>query len=144
MSVNPSMLRVDTSNYDRYTRPTPPKVGFFKKLGRTLGKVVGFAAPIGAAVTAIALPGVGLPIAAGLYGLGNFSQDQVARSQAKDQAAMANQPANPPVVMPGFFQDSLDAGQAATSFMAPKSMEADIGNVIMHRESMHQEAIQSL
>lgn len=141
MTLDPSMLRVDSSNYDRYAIPEPKKVGFFKKLGRTMGKVLSFTAPIGAAVTAIALPGVGLPIAAGLYGLGQFSRDQVIRSQAKEQAELANQPANLPITMPGFFGEAMGAGDAATNFIAPQSLENYISPVIINRQGAQQDAI---
>lgn len=128
------MVRVDFSRADKYIYPEAPKTTFFQKLGRGLGKFMNFAGPIGAAVTAIALPGIGLPIAAGIYGMTRFSQDQLAKSDMKRQIDVASQPQPTNIQMPGFFeQGPLQAGGAATNFMAPSSMEPSIGRVIIER-----------
>ena len=93
-----------------------------------------WAGPIGAAVTASALPGAGLPIAAGIYGMSRFSQDKVAQSYQKDQIAMANQPQPQNITMPGFFAATPpDAGSVTTDFIAPRSFDANISDVIMNR-----------
>lgn len=140
-NMGPTNLRVDYSRADQYIYPDAPQLTFFQKLGRGVGKFMTFAGPIGAAVTAIALPGIGLPIAAGLYGLGRLSQDQLYKAQIKDQITMANQPQPTNIQLPGLFENSLDAGAVATNFMAPSSMTPGINDVVIRRNNAHQEAI---
>lgn len=141
-NMNPSMVRVDYSRADRYIYPEPPKLTFWQKLGRGLGKFMSFAGPIGAAVTAIALPGIGLPIAAGLYGLGRFSQDQLYKANVKDQIAAASQPQPVNISLPGLFEVApLQAGDAATEFIAPSSLEPRISDVVIERNAAQQQEI---
>ena len=142
-NINFSPLRLDYSRSDKYIYPDPPQLTFMQKLGRGLGKFVSWAGPIGAAVTAIALPGIGLPIAGGIYGLTKVARDQLAKSQTRDQIAMANQQGTA-VTLPGLFETSFQAGDEATSFMAPSSFHSDISQVVIERSSAHQEAIQSM
>ncbi|MBX7149081.1 hypothetical protein K1X76_08335 [bacterium] len=132
--TGPSYLRMDYSRADKYVYPEPPKLTFWQKLGRGVGKFMSWAGPIGAAVTAVALPGVGLPLAAGIYGLSRYSQDKVAQSYQKDQIAMANQPMPQNITMPGLFASTPpSAGSITTDFIAPRSFDANISDVIMNR-----------
>lgn len=141
-NMSPTKMRLDYSRADRYVYPEPPKLSFWQKLGRGMGKFMTFAGPVGAAVTAIALPGIGLPIAAGLYGLGRLSQDQLYKAQMKDQIAMANQPQVTSITLPGLFERGpLDAGAQATDFMIQSSLEPQAQDVVIQRNAAQQEAI---
>lgn len=142
-NINSGMVRIDYSRADRYVYPAPPKLTFMQKLGRGLGRFMSFAGPIGAAVTAIALPGIGLPIAAGIYGLGNVAQHETNKAYAKDAAALAAQPQPGPLSLPGLFQPSADAGGLATDFIAPSSLQPDISNVIINRNSAQESELQN-
>lgn len=138
--INDAMLRVDYGRVDQYTRPEPPKRTFFQKLGGFFGGLLKFAAPI----TAIALPGIGLPLAAGMYGLGGLTQNAVRRSEMKAQIAQAAQPQPTQITLPGFFDTApLDAGEKATEFMAPGSMAPAIGDVVIERNQAHQSELQN-
>ncbi len=133
-NIQQSMLRVDYARADKYIYPEAPKQSFMQKLGRGLGKFMNFAGPIGAAVTAIALPGIGLPIAAGIYGMTRFSQDQMAKSDMKRSIDVANQPQPQNINLTGLFEQMpIQAGEKATSFMAPSGMEPSINQVINER-----------
>lgn len=138
----PANLRVDYSRADQYIRPEPPKLTFWQKLGRGVGKFMSFAGPIGAAAAAIALPGIGLPIAAGLYGLTRVSQDQLYKAQVKDQIAQSAQAQPTSISMPGLFETGgFQPGQVSTDFMAPERLEPAIGNMVIDRNAAHQEAV---
>src|SRR3989338_942151 len=132
-NITPSRLRVDYSTARNYIQQDnyKPKSHFFSKMFSFLG-------PIGAAVTAVALPGIGLPIAAGLFGLSSASRDHLVRSQQKE-AILAQQSqqgkGSQQIQMPGLFETTpMSAGDAATDFIAPKSMESDISQVLVNRE----------
>ncbi len=141
-NTTPANLRIDYGTAYNYIGPEAPKKTFWQKLGTGLAKFMSFAGPIGAAVTAVALPGIGLPIAAGLYGLTRFSNDKLYQSQIKDNIEMSSQPQPTSVQFPGLFDTNpLSAGQQATEFMAPSSYDAQIGDVIIQRDSAHQEAV---
>jgi hypothetical protein len=130
----PARLRVDYSTADTYLRPQPPKLTFFQKLGRGLLGGLSFLTKIGGPVASLALPGIGLPIAAGAYGISRLSDDLLAKARLKDQIAMASQPQPTSMQFPGLFDTSpLKAGDAATDFIAPKSLEPQIGNVLINR-----------
>lgn len=144
-NLPPAMLRVDYARADQYIYPDAPKLSFMQKLGRGLGKFISFAGPIGAAVSAIALPGIGIPIAAGLYGLTKVSQDQLAKSQIRDQIKMSGQPQPVNIQLPGLFeQGPMQAGQAATDFIAPRSMEPEIGRVVVNRNQSLQSELNKI
>lgn len=143
-NIGAGFLRVDYSRADLYIQPEPRKLNFFQKLGRFTGKTMSFFGPIGAAVAAVALPGIGLPIAAGIYGLSRFSQDQLYRSSVKDQIAMAHQPQPQNVQLPGLFETApIQAGQAATDFIVPNDMEPKLEGVIIQRQGAQQAELQS-
>lgn len=139
-----AMMRLDTSRADAYLYPEKPKVSFFKKVGQTFGKAVSFLAPIAGAVTAVALPGVGLPLAAGMFGLGNLSSKMVQSSQAKQQRSIQEQQdamANTQVSLPGFF-DSKSMNQA-TNFIAPESQWPKIEEAILNRDALRGSSLQN-
>ena len=140
---NINLVRIDYSRWDKYIYPEPPKLTFWQKLGRGLGKFMSFAGPVGAAVSAIALPGIGLPIAAGLYGLTQVSRDQLYRAQVKDQIGQANQPQPTNVTLPGLFEMPNHAGALATDFIAPAPLVPSINDVVIDRNSAQQEEINS-
>lgn len=142
-NVNQGMVRIDYSRADKYLYPEPPKLTFWQKLGRGLGKFVSFAGPIGAAVSAVTLGPLGIPVAAGLFGLTQASRDQLYRSQMKDQVALANQPqpGSLPVILPGLFEMPHQAGAMATDFMAPAPLVPSISDVVIDRNSAQQEAV---
>ena len=142
-NVNSGMVRIDYSNVAKYAYPEPPKLTFWQKLGRGVGRFVSWAGPIGAAVTAIALPGIGLPIAAGIYGLSGVASHEINKAYAKDSVAQAAQAKPGPLSLPGFFQPSMDAGSAATDFIAPSSMQPDISNVIINRNNAQETELQN-
>ncbi len=144
-NIPPAMLRVDYGRADKYIYPEAPKLSFMQKLGRGLGKFMSFAGPIGAAVSAIALPGIGIPIAAGLYGLTRLSQDQLAKSQMRDQIKMQGQPQPVNIQLPGLFDKGpMQAGEVATDFIAPRSMDPEIGQVILQRNQSHQSELNKI
>lgn len=137
ISGSSGMIRIDTSRMNEYLRPDKPKLSFFQKLGRGIGKAFSFLGPIGAAVSAIAIPGAGIPIAAGLYGLSNVSGRLTAQAEAKD-AARANQAyseaSKKPVMLPGLFEQASQA-QIQTDFMVPSSLQSQTQAVIGNREA---------
>lgn len=137
-------LRVDYGRADQYVRPEVPKLSFGQKLGRFFAKGVSVLGPIGAAVTAVALPGIGLPIAAGLFGASRFAQDSLYRAQIRDQVRMQSVAPPQQVSMPGLFEVApLNAGAAATDFIAPSSLEPTISDVVINRNAAHQAEIQN-
>lgn len=138
--INSTKIRIDYSRNDQYIYPEPYKLSFGQKVGRFFGRAMNVLGPIGAAVSAIALPGIGIPIAAGLYGLTRASQMGLASSYAKQQAAIASTPMPNNIQMPGFFVPSGDAGEHATEFIAPRSLEPNIGDTIILREQSRRAA----
>lgn len=134
-------LRIDFTRSDKYIYPEPPKLSFWQKLGRGVAQGMSFLGPIGAAVSAVALPGIGLPIAAGLFGLTKLSQDSLYRSNVKDQIAMQSQQQPGAIALPGLFDTTPQAaGESATEFMAPQSMAPNITDVIINRDAARFEA----
>ncbi len=134
-------MRVDYGTATNYLGPEAPKKTFWQKLGQGLAKGMSFLGPIGAAVTAVALPGIGLPLAAGIYGLTRFSQDKLQQSQMKDQMEMASQGKPTSISFPGLFDSSpVSAGMQATNFIAPSSLSPQINDVIINRDAAQQEA----
>jgi hypothetical protein len=141
----PANMRLDMSRSDKYLYPEAPKLGFFQKLGRTLGKAVSFLAPIVGSVAAVALPGIGLPIAAGCYGLGKLSGDMVRGSYAKQQNAVYEQQqmmANTRATTPGLFEQD-DAGAGVTNFMAPSEFAPQINQTIIDRDASRGGALEN-
>lgn len=143
-NVNPGMVRIDYSRADKYVYPEPPKLTFWQKLGRGLGRAVSFAGPIGAMVSAVTLGPLGIPVAAGLFGLSNLARDETTKAYAKDSVAQAAaQPKPGPLMMPGLFQNSFDAGAAATDFIAPTPLQPDISRTIIQRNDAQLAELQS-
>lgn len=141
----PANMRLDMSRADKYLYPEAPKLGFFQKLGRTLGKAVSFLAPIAGAVAAVALPGIGLPIAAGCYGLGKVSGDMVRGSYAKEQGKIAEQQQMMGSIRPstpGLFEQD-DVGSATTNFMAPSEFAPQINQTIINRDGSRGGALEN-
>lgn len=145
------MMRLDTSRADRYLYAEAPKLTFMQKLGRTVGKLVSFAAPIAGAVASF-IPGIGLPIAAGCFGVGKFSGDMVRSSYAKQQNQIAEQQsqmANTVATTPGLFENQLDTGAAATQFITappqqfetPPSLQGPALQTVIIRDGMRGEAV---
>jgi hypothetical protein len=144
-NVGSPNLRIDAGTADAYTRVEPPKLTFMQKLGRGLAKTMGFLGPIGAAVSAVTLGPLGLPVAAGLYGLTKFSQDKLYQANIKDEIAMSSaqqQQQSQTIGFPGLFDTSpVSAGEQVTEFIAPKSLEPQISDVVVDRNSAQQEAV---
>ncbi len=138
------MIRLDTSRMNEYLYTEQPKLSFWQKLGRGVGKALSFLGPIGAAVTAIAVPGVGIPIAAGLYGLSNVAGSLTAKAEAKDIAQMQayqSETAKLPVAVPGLFEQASQV-DIQLDFMTPKAFEAETNLTIINREIAQYNAIQ--
>ncbi|OVE81488.1 hypothetical protein BVY03_03635 [bacterium K02(2017)] len=143
--VSSGMIRIDSSRNSEYLYAEKPKVGFFKKVGRFLGKALGFLGPIGAAVTAIAVPGIGLPIAAGIYGASNVAKHLTDKSIAKDAIKMQDWQAskqNLNVVLPGLFEQSTNA-EIKTNFMIPKNMMPQATMTIVDRELAQHQSVEN-
>lgn len=141
-NITPANVRIDYTTSGAYIGPEAPKHTFFQKLGRGLAKFMNFAGPIGAAVSAVALGPIGIPVAAGLYGLTKFSQDKLYQAQIKDEIDMASQSQQNTIVYPGLFEtQTLSAGEQVTEFIAPNSFQADISQVIIQRDAAQQEAL---
>lgn len=138
------MMRLDTSRADRYLYPDAPKLSFMQKFGRTVGKIFSFAAPVAGAALSF-IPGVGLPLAAGCFGLGKLSGDMVRGSYAKEQNKIAQQQAEMAQVTPhtpGLF-DQGDAGQAATDFIVPPTLQGPTMDTVIIRDGMRGSALEN-
>lgn len=138
IKMPPSMLRLDTSRSAEYLYADRPKLSFGQKIGRFLGRAMSFLGPIGAAVTAIAVPGFGIPLAAGLYGLSKVSSDLTGRAQAKDAQKMQEynqEMAGRQIGLPGFFDQQMSQADIQTDFIAPSQFGPAIQNTITNRES---------
>ena len=138
IKISPSMLRLDTSRTAEYLYADRPKLSFGQKVGRFFGKTMSFLGPIGAAVTAIAVPGFGIPLAAGLYGLSKVSSDLTGRAQIKDAQKMQDynqQVAGRSVELPGFFDAQVSQADIQTDFIAPSQFGPSLQNTIVSRES---------
>ncbi|HLD45599.1 MAG TPA: hypothetical protein VJC18_09195 [bacterium] len=131
------IIRLDTSRMNEYLYADKPKLNFMQKLGRGFGKALSFLGPIGAAVTAIAVPGIGLPIAAGIYGLSSAAGTLTQRAQAKDAYEMQTyqqQVSQLPVMTPGLFEQAPATG-AQTDFIVPTELKEQTELTILNRES---------
>jgi hypothetical protein len=140
-AIQPSLLRIDTSRAGEYLYADKPKLSFMQKLGRSVGKAASFLGPIGAAVTAVALPGVGLPIAAGIYGASTIARDSTNVALSKDAQKMNEYNAKQsqtPVSVPGFF-DGSSSMSAASDFIAPSQYDQGISQTLIHRQNMIQQ-----
>lgn len=136
--LSSSMLRIDTSRTGEYLFADKPKLSFMQKVGRTLGKAVSFLGPIGAAVTAIAVPGAGIPIAAGIYGLSQVASDATTNALSKDATKMSEysqQASQQQVTLPGLFEGLRDA-EITTDFIAPSQYQSGIQQTLINREAM--------
>lgn len=139
------MIRLGTDRMSEYLYADKPKLSFWQKLGRGAGKAMSFLGPIGAAVTAIAVPGAGLPIAAGLYGLSNVSAKATSDALSKDAAKMqAYESANAqkPIYTPGLF-DGMSASGLKTDFIVPETMQSQALTTISDRSLMNQRAVEN-
>lgn len=132
------MLRIDTSRTGEYLYADKPKLSFMQKVGRTLGKAASFLGPIGAAVTAIAVPGAGIPIAAGIYGLSQVAGDATSAALSKDATKMEEynkQASQQQITLPGLFEGLRDA-EITTDFIAPSQYQSGIQQTLVNREAM--------
>jgi hypothetical protein len=130
------IIRLDTSRMNEYLYADKPKLNFWQKIGRGVGKALSFLGPIGAAVTAIAVPGVGLPIAAGIYGLSNVAGQLTSKAVAKDSAEMQayqGQISKLPITTPGLFEQASQT-DIQTNFMLPKQFEMPTAVTLVNRE----------
>lgn len=138
------MMRLETSRVDRYLYPEAPKLSFMQKFGRSMGKLLSFAAPIAGAVASF-IPGVGLPIAAGCFGIGKLSGDMVRGSYAKEQQKIAEQQSqmsNITPSTPGLFEQP-NAADLATQFITPPSLEGPTMNTVYLRDNMRGSAVEN-
>lgn len=134
-NIIPPRVRISTDTVEAYLpgqNPIRPKSHFFRSLFSSI------IAPVGG-VAALFMGGpMGLPLAAGIFGLGKAASDSVVKSQMKEQAlAQQSQQGrgSQQIQLPGLFETTpMSAGEAATDFIAPKSMESDISQVVVNRE----------
>lgn len=139
------MVRIDSSRMNEYLYIDKPKLNFFQRLGRTLGKGLAFLGPIGAAVTAIAVPGFGLPLAAGLYGISQVAGSLTASAEAKDAATMQAYQAELSklqVVTPGLFEVET-ANDYRADFIIPQELEAQTTITILDRTLSQGSAVEN-
>lgn len=114
-------------------------------MGRFFGKALNFLGPIGAAVTAIAVPGLGLPIAAGIYGASRVAGHLTAKAETKDVMKMNEWMAskkNLNVILPGLF-DQMSQAEIQTSFIAPQSMVPQATMTIVDREMAQHSSVEN-
>lgn len=140
-ATTPSLLRIDTSRSSEYIMPEPPKKTFMQKVGSFFGKVLG---PIASAVTAF-VPGFGLPLSAGIYGLSRIASDASDASISKSQAtynAQVQELSKQPITLPGFF-DGQSQNQIQTDFIAPSEYHSGIQNTIITREQSQYQNLQN-
>lgn len=136
-------MRVEVRN--EYLKPDVPKLSFGQKVGRFFGKALSFLGPIGAAVTAVALPGIGIPIAAGLYGLSNVAGKLTATAESNDAAradASYKELSKMPVSVPGLFEQASQV-DIQSDFMIPKEMNNQATITIVNRELAQNQNIES-
>lgn len=134
-NIKPSLVRLDFQTAGAYLpgqNPDKPKSHFFRSLFSSI------IAPVGGVAAALCLGPAGLPAAALMFGLGKTASDSVVKSQMKEQAlAQQSQQSrgSQQIQLPGLFETTpMSAGAAATDFIAPKSMESDISQVVVNRE----------
>lgn len=144
---NTTLVRMDMSRTNEYLKPEyyKPKLNFFQKAGRFLGKALSVLGPIAAAVTSVAVPGIGLPLAAGIYGVSNLAGGLTARAEAKDAANVSSEYARMsqmPVAMPGFFEQASQA-DIQTNFITPQSMVPPTIDTIVNREYASHSAVEN-
>lgn len=145
ISGSGGMIRIDSSRMNEYLYVDKPKLNFFQKLGRTIGKGIAFLGPIGAAVTAIAVPGFGLPLAAGLYGASQIAGTLTATAEAKDAATMQayqQELAKLQVVTPGLFEPD-SASDIDTDFIIPQELNQQTTITILDRQMSQNSAVEN-
>lgn len=135
------MIRLDSTRNVEYLKPPKPKFHF----GRFLGKAFSFLAPIGAAVTAVAAPGIGLPIAAGLLGAsrvtGKLTYDSEVKAYSQNMAKHQEM-SQLPVVMPGLFEQASEV-DVKTEFMVPQTMLPKTHVAVLQRELGNNSAVEN-
>ena len=139
------MIRIDSSRAGEYLYTEKPRLHFFQKAGRFLGKAVSFLAYPAAAITALAVPGFGLPLAAGLYGLGQVSGTLTAAAQAKDAATMQaydQMNAQKMIATPGLF-DGMSNADIQTDFITPTEMTQQTTVTVIDRTSAQTNAVEN-
>ena len=127
------MVRVDVR--ENYLQADKPHLNFWQKVGRGFTKALSIGGQIGAGV--LAVTGVGLPFAAGLYGISNVAGQIDAHTSANDAARMNDyykQNASKPVATPGLFEQDSVGGQLS-DFMVPQSMNNQASLTIQNREA---------
>lgn len=140
MATPPSItgiLKIDTERTNEYMKKKYylPKLSFLQKVGRFMGKALSFIGPIGAAVMSVALPGIGLPLAAATYGLSNMAGKLTAKAEYGDQiqaAVLSDQQSKLPVILPGLFEQASQV-DIMTNFITPSSLTGPATNTIINR-----------
>lgn len=142
-NMTPPNLRLDYTTSNAYVGPEPIHRTFLQKLGRGLLKAANFVLPPAGAVLGILGGPIGLPLAFGCFGASKLTQDKIAQLQTKDQIEINSQAKPAGVQFPGLFETAaIPAGQQATEFIAPTSMQPTINEVVINRESTRQEMTQ--
>ncbi|MBF0106317.1 MAG: hypothetical protein HQM16_13445 [Deltaproteobacteria bacterium] len=148
MPINPAstgILRIDSSRNAEYLYADRPKVGLFKSVGRFFGKAVNFLGRIAAPVVAIAVPGLGLPLAAGIYGASSLGGHLAYKSEANDAAKMQEWMAskqNLNVVLPGLFEQATTA-DIKTDFITPQPLMPQATMTIVDRELAQHSSVEN-
>ncbi len=139
------MIRADTSRQS-YWLSRAPELNFWQKLGRGVGKAVSFLGPIGAAITAVAVPGFGTAAALGIYGASKLASKATGNALEKDAANVkeANaEIAKQPIGLPGFFDTAQTQASLDTNFIVPSELVSPIQNHVMQREASTMDQVQS-
>lgn len=147
MQSKTGMLRMDVSRLQEYLNPEyyKPKLSFWQKVGRVFGKAFSFLGKIGASVVAAAVPGIGIPIAAGLYGLSNVAGKLTANAEAKDAAnwsAEYKRVSQNPVIIPGIF-DLASTVPIESKFQTPQKYVPQASHTIFSREQAQFNSVES-
>ena len=143
ISSTGSHLRIDYARSGQYLYPEAPDLTFGQKLKRSVSKAMSFLGPVGSVLAAALIPGAGVPIAAGLYGLTNVSNNYLSKEQNLDAIAMQSQMPKS-VSVPGLFSATPQSqGELATDFMAPSQMQPQIETTIIQRSQAQEEMLRN-
>ncbi len=142
-NMTPPNLRLDYTTSNAYVGLEIKPKTFLQRLGKGLLKVANFVLP----PAGVALGILGGPFGAGAafaaYGADKLVQDKLTQLQTKDQIELNSQAKPTGVQFPGLFETAaMPAGQQATEFIAPTSMQPTINEVVVNREALRQEMTQ--
>lgn len=138
-------MRLDTSGMNRYLYADQPKLNFWQKLGRTAGKIGSAVMKFAAPIVALAVPGFGIPLAAGLYGAGNMIGGATNYALSKDAAQMQQYNASvsgKQVTLSGLFEQAAQA-DIDMDFIIPSELNAPTAHTLMTREIAGSDMIQN-